>query len=64
MAPLYTTELVGHGAAPMAADDPEQITHRLVQWAGGDRSALDLVRAAVYGEISVPQRITNPPRQA
>jgi RNA polymerase sigma factor (TIGR02999 family) len=32
-------------------DNPEQITHLLVQWAGGDRSALDLVTAAVYGEM-------------
>ena len=35
----------------MAPDDPEQITRLLVQWAGGDRSALDLVTAAVYGEM-------------
>jgi RNA polymerase sigma factor (TIGR02999 family) len=35
----------------MAADHPEQITHLLVRWAGGDRTALDLVTAAVYGEM-------------
>jgi len=35
----------------MAADDPAQITHLLVRWAGGDRAALDLVTAAVYGEM-------------
>jgi RNA polymerase sigma factor (TIGR02999 family) len=35
----------------MAADDTQQITHLLVRWAGGDRTALDLVTAAVYGEM-------------
>jgi RNA polymerase sigma-70 factor, ECF subfamily len=35
----------------MADDEPEQITRLLLQWAGGDRSALDLLTAAVYGEL-------------
>lgn len=35
----------------MASGGEEQITELLIQWAAGDRSALDLLTAAVYGEM-------------
>ncbi|HTQ53165.1 MAG TPA: ECF-type sigma factor [Bryobacteraceae bacterium] len=35
----------------MAGAEEEQITGLLIQWANGDRNALDLLTASVYGEM-------------